>query len=181
MGEDDPALAEDLHRVESRLRSSAKSLDKLGLVSVIEANIVAELLDGRKTVAELVERLYQVARENPHYSAYYDKVRRAAGSLESKGYVARRLLGRDKPYKLTRLGWDRILAASLNGKPPRTIPGVDAVLYLTTLTLGGLCWLLSGGTNLSLGTGSYLALFSAFLIAAGMSIVRFLETVSGIT
>ncbi len=180
MAEDDPALAEDLRRIESRLRSSAKSLDKLGLASVIEANIVAELLEGRKTVAELVEGLYQVPRDNPHYSAYYDKARRAAGSLESKGYVARRLFGRDKPYKLTRLGWGRILAASLDAKPPRTIPGVDAILYLTTLTLGGLCWLLSAGTNLSPGTGSYLALFSAFLIAAGMSIVKFLETMRGI-
>jgi len=181
VGEDDPALAEDLQRIESRLRSSARSLDKLGLASVIEANIIADLLDGRKTVAELVERLYQVARDNPHYSAYYDKVRRAAGSLESKGYVARRLLGRDKPYKLTRLGWERILAASLDAEPPRTISGLDTVLYLATLALGGLCWLLAGHTNLSPGTESYLALFSAFLIAVGMSIVRFLEIVRGIT
>jgi len=172
-----PGSIDDLERIESSLRSSTKWLDKLDLVSLTETNVVLQLLRSRKTVAELVEGLYQAPRGSPHYPAYYDKVRRAAHRLESKGYLTRGLLGRDKPYRLTRLAWDRIWATGMDSEPAPVVSRTDALLYAGTFALGAYSWLAAAGV----WGGHFLAAYSVFLVCVGMSIIRFIEMVRRMT
>jgi hypothetical protein len=170
-------LSRDLeteHKIHSRLKSSLVWLEEMDLSSTTEANIFTELLAGRRTIAELAEIMYHVRRDNERYSTYYDKIRRAMGPLEAKGYVSRRIFGRDKPYGLTRFAKERILAANLGTGNPKILSLADTVLYTLTLLMAALSWALAKQVTTP-PRGAYSVLYSAFLLAAGMSITRFVE------
>lgn len=148
----------------------------MDLSSTIEANVFAELLTGRKTVAELAEILYHARRDSKHYSTYYDRIRRAMGPLEAKGYVSRRVFGRDKPYGLTRFAKERILAANLGTENPRIMSLADTLVYVSTILLAGLSWTFARNASTP-PAGAYSILYSAFLLTTGISVTRFVETV----
>jgi len=155
-----------LRRAKDEVRAAIRRFQTIEVGSILEARIVAELARGSRSVAELACQIFETDSEKAEYTAYYDRVRRALRILEGRGYVSRRLFGKDKPYRLTSLGLARLLR--LNGQRPVT-KWLDCVLFscfatLTAVVLA-LAWSRTGG---SLFLGAY----SAFLVLVGASLTR---------
>lgn len=45
----------------------------MGIESFLEIEILEALMKGKRTVAELIQELYETSRDNSEYSAYYDR------------------------------------------------------------------------------------------------------------
>lgn len=149
-------------------------LKKLGIESFLEVELLTALSKGRRTVAELVQELYNVERSNPAYASYYDRVRRGCRRLESKGLVSRRIFGRDKPYRLTEHGILAMNRARMGQVSQRVLNSMDAALYLATILFGLIA--VSTTNSSALHQSHYLGIFTIFVLLTGMSVVRFLET-----
>jgi len=100
--------------------------------SDIEIAIITSLLDGPRTVAELAAEI--LGSEPESYHSRYMRINRAVKVLESKGYVSTRLLGKPKPYRLTRYAQER-LAALTSGETrgQGIVGGFDVVVYGATV------------------------------------------------
>ena len=81
-----------------------KTLMEGDLRDLVQVGIVRKLLPGSRISSELVEAVYDVRRGDEGFQTYYTKIRRAIADLESRGFVSRRLFGRDRPFRLTQLG-----------------------------------------------------------------------------
>jgi len=147
----------------------AKELKGLQIKTTLEAQLVNELMEGRRTGPELVRTVYGVDRNNPEFHSYYMRIRRAIASLESKGYVVSKLFGRDKPYRLTRYAIQQL--ASLGGDRERLLPVHDLVLYATALAMGLLSSMAVVGLLPGLGNDATY-LYGAFLFALGAAATR---------
>ncbi len=78
-----------------------EELAKGELTNMVQVQIVRELLNGRRTVAELVEALFALRQGDEGYLAQYYQIDKELKLMGSRGLVSRRPFGRDKPYALT--------------------------------------------------------------------------------
>lgn len=92
-----------IDEVGQRLLADIGKLRRLE-VSILEAEILRRLTDGRKTAFELIDAIYGLRRGDKGFNSARLKVRRALRSLERRGFVSTNLFGREKPYRLTRYG-----------------------------------------------------------------------------
>ena len=169
-GVEDPAagLADDLLH-------SIKQFRELEL-GMLEAEVLARLIDGRRTSNELVLEIFGTARERSGFIADYNRVRRALKNLERRGFVSAPLLSKEKAYRLTRHGVACLTRiGGVEWPSPRVIPTRDRVLYAGSLLLAVATVFASRSGVLPGAWDSYLA--GAFLISVGGSLVRLLETV----
>ena len=164
---------EDVRDVRVVARDAIQDLKEIDLDSSLEAEVLENLVGGRKSTEELVGLIYDTAKGTGDYPAYYMRVRRATRSLEEKGLVSTALLGREKPYRLTRHALDKLLAMKDNRIEPCLVPVLDRVLYLALGVLVAVTWAWA-----MIGHGQqvlfYLSLTTVFL--TGLAISRFLET-----
>ena len=112
--------------------SELKSLD----LSLLQAEILAYLVDGRRTVSELCQMIYGVDLADPSFEMYYARVRRAARDLKLRGLISTPLLGRQKPYRLTNHGI--LQMASLGDaleKRPRLVGINDILIFFSAAAL----------------------------------------------
>jgi len=168
----------DLHDVvRKRVLRTVDDLHRLGISDVLQARILACLFDGRRTVAELVEELYGCRNPDPGYMSAYSKTRRGIRELESKGYVATRMLGRDKPYRLTSYAISRLSGLASEDMSIRLVPWKDIAIHTVSLIL------LFFAIGILIGSfeliDPYLVSFyAAFFTMTGVSVTRLVETVS---
>jgi len=155
-----------------RLDHLAKALDSLEVDGSLQDQILEELVEGSRTVGELVEVLYGVRRSDPGFSTSYMKVRRAVKRLEGRGYVSVPVLGKEKPCRLTRLGSRAIAEIPRRRSLDEALP-IRILVIGTTIALG-----LATFTMENLDTSARAQVSTLFLIFVGMSIMIALSWVS---
>ena len=98
-----PLDDDSLSRVRTGILSSVRKLRRIDL-DILQIEIISHLMEGKRTATELVMEIYMIEPGQPDYQARYATVRRSLKDLEARGYASTNLLGRDKPYRLTRHG-----------------------------------------------------------------------------
>ena len=166
---------EILGPVRKRMLENLKDLRNLEVATVLEAEIVARLLNGRRTSGELAEEIFGVNRDAESFHSYYMRVCRALHSLERRGYVGTKLFGRDRPYKLTQHCLGR-LARLGSEEPPRLIPPHDAAVYASTIIISSVAILARTGF-LDLTRQGFMIMFTVGILLSGISITRFIEMI----
>ncbi len=171
-------LSKALADLQSQMSGALKVLIEGELKDLTEVSIVRELLGGRRTSSELTEAVYGVKRGELGFDSCYTRIRRAVADLEGKGFVSRRLFGRDKPYYLTQLAvvrLTRITKAAPRGRYA-LLPRIDIAIYAAAVVLASICAMASSGV-LGLPEGPwFLIVFSAALLSSGAALTRFVET-----
>jgi len=148
-----------------RLERLAEALDTIEIDGSLQARILQELVSGKKTVSELTDIIYGLGRGDKGFPSSYMRARRAAKRLESKGFISAPLFGRDKPYRLTRIG-SQAVAGVLTSRPRSERRSVRALIIATTLLLGAIDFLYNGmSPSLSAQVST------AFFVFLGMSIM----------
>ncbi len=130
--------------IKDRLLHNLKYQKALGLSTVLETEVVIHLLEGKKSVGQLVRLVYGTEKDDPEFEKNYMRVSRALQPLESKGYVSRRLFGSSKPYRITHYALDKIANIETSSSPSlagrwdvATFLGLVAVASGTYLTGSG--------------------------------------------
>ena len=165
----------DIDDLQQRVKEGVSRLRGLDVDDTFSAEILAQLLEGRKTVAEIVEQTYGLTSTDEGYKSSYGKVWRELRQLESKGLVSRRLFGRDKPYRLTQLAVVNL--AKIGGKEQQLplIHRTDIAVYLVTVALSlpnamqTLGWI-------QLGELTTMSLFGSLCFFLGFSCSRVIQT-----
>ena len=147
----------------------SRSFEQMGIARPLEAEILKTLLEGRRTVTELCESIYDLERTGSSFHTYYMKVSRAVKELQRRGFVSTRVFGRDKPYTLTPFAAAQMM--NLEKKEVKIVPLIDTVAYTLTAGLGlvTLYMILSGQGFDNLYT---MLVYSVFLILVGFSSSR---------
>ena len=120
---------------DERLESFSRAARKMAHLdlSPLQLEILGELVDGNRTMAELSLAIYGLDYKNPQYETYHSRTRRAVKGLEGKGFVSKKkLFGRDKPYGLTIHGAVKITSVIPEVKDPSIITKKDYLLFLVT-------------------------------------------------
>ncbi len=151
----------------SRLAAYAKDLRGVDLESVLDAQVLSELIRGRRTVPELVGLLYGVQHGYPGYNSYYMKVRRSLQNLGGKGYVSCPIFGKNRPYRLTGYAIAKLTNIGGEGSPRRValVPRKDLAVYVATTLLG--CLSLASGVDAAVEAWTYLVFAFLLGIATG--------------
>lgn len=124
---------DEFDRLKTRVHEGVSRLKGLDIGDELEVEILARLVDGRKSAAEIVMLAYGLRKGDEGFKSSYSRVGRAIRRLESKGLVSRKLLGRDKPYRLTQLAITNLASIGGGEQQLSLFPWFDAVLYLATL------------------------------------------------
>jgi len=157
-----------IDEVGQRLLADIGKLRRLE-VSILEAEILRRLTDGRKTAFELIDAIYGLRRGDKGFNSARLKVRRALRGLERRGFVSTNLFGREKPYRLTRYGV-AVLSSIL---PEMDRPGIITLREIAVLVATTICGLaLFGYVSLpeSPGWEPALLLYAAFFTLFGISL-----------
>jgi hypothetical protein len=147
----------------------------------LEAEILNHLIEGRKTAVELVDGIFAQRRGDPGYHASYLKLLRSLRRLERSGLASTRLLGRDKPYRVTRHGIAVLASIAPDTDPPRILGPHEATALLLTMVCGITLWICVRGSPVGLGSGLVLSVYALFFSLLGYSIsllVRMVRSVS---
>lgn len=168
MDDDDAAISE----IQDVMRRSIERIAKTQLANSTQVEIVRELLYGRRTIAELAEAIYHISQGDSAYSTQYSRIRKEMRELESKGLVTRRLFGRDKPYRLTRLAVQRLAPIGEPDQETALVSRWDLALFLGVMIIGlsgaGLLWTLDTPTP-------HRPLSYIFVFSGGVAFCRFLQ------
>jgi len=158
------------------LRDSVRSLRDLALVSEIQTEIMRHLVEGPRTVPELVALIFGTGRNGLGFPACYMKIKRSIRKLENKALVSTNLLGRDKPYRLTRFAVEKLYCVGRPGMEPEgLVPKKDLVLYTATLLCGVTAILLTWASPTPPEPGWILVSTGAFLYLLGLATSRILR------
>jgi hypothetical protein len=160
-----------------RIRKSLSHLQSLEIDSLLQAEIIVELIDGPRSSAELVEHVLHAGKEDARqYEACYARVRRAVKNLGARGYVATSILRRDAPHRLTRYAIARLADIGGGGhEREKLVTPVDYGLASGSVAAGLLGLVIHLG-QIELGdllTGS---IFAAFFFASGAALSRLAST-----
>jgi DNA-binding PadR family transcriptional regulator len=163
---------EDLHQ---RVKKGVSKLRGLEIEDELALELLAQLVEGKKTAAELVERAYGITSSDAGYKSSYGKVWRVIRRLESKGLISRKIFGKDKPYRLTELAVTNL--ARIGGEERQQLsilPRIDIALYLaTTISVLPTAFLARGWIQLT--NPATVALFGSFCVLLGFSLCRFIQ------
>ena len=152
---------------------SVGSLRHLEL-SLLEVEILSRLMEGRRTRNELVEEIFQQQKGGPDYVASYTKIRRGLEDLEGKGFVTTPVFGKEKPYRITSYGMQKVVSVSPDIKQPRLVERIDPVIYAACLIAGFATYYVAGSVS---DPARIMALLPAsFFILLGFSLARIWDT-----
>jgi len=162
-------VEEKIRRLHERTTSCVRRLRAMDF-TMLEAEIMDRLMDGRRTAVELVVEIYGLSRGDASYAASCNRVRRALRSLENRGFVSTNLFGRDKPYRLTRHGVAVLASISPLMREPKVLPVWCGLVFASTILAGLAMFAASNGLlgNLS-GWGIY-SLVAVFFALFGFSL-----------
>lgn len=153
----------------SQVLANARDMKRMRITSVVDIEILTCLVEGRRTVGELAEQIYGARRTDPGYHTYYMKVRRAVKDLQRRGYVATRLFGKEKPYKLTPFVVARMMGA--DGRSVGVVPLLDGLIYVLTICLG-LANVAFAGFSPFLSRPYMIMVYTVFVFLTGYSLSR---------
>ncbi len=129
--------------VMDRLVSSARSVKRFDL-SPLQEEIIGQLMDGRRTLAEMAAAIFGVRRGDESFDACYSRLRRAISGLEKAGVVSRGgLLGRGKPYHLFQYGVAKLASISPGMDKPDLASSGDLVVLAMTPVAAVACFMVS--------------------------------------
>jgi len=157
-----------------------EDLKQLGISDLLQAEIIGRLITGRRTVAELVEEIYCLRKNDKDFMSTYSRTRRSIRELESRGFVTTRLLGKDKPYRLTQYAITRLADFETPAGKAYLMPRRDILIHIATATLACLC-LLVVLDYLSVEGWPLASIYSVFFVLVGISITRLSETIAKVT
>ncbi len=162
--------AEDIR---NSLRGSVKVLADLGFGSELQREILRRLIEGRRTITEVVELIFHTSRSDAGFHADFMKVSRAMRRLENRGFVATNIFGRDKPYRLTTHALETLYYLGQPGEArQRLVQKRDVTVYVSTL-MAGAAILASIWNSPKLPEPVWVFLpASFFLILVGISLCR---------
>ncbi len=165
-------MAEDVLKLREflgRAAAKARDLDRMRISSPLQAEILALLTNGRRTMSEMTEEIYGVHRPDSSYHTYYMKVSRAVKALQRRGYIITGLFGRDKPYRLTPFALAKM--TDIGEDKPRVLPIHDAFVYVSTVTMG-LVNTAYASESPFLSRPETILIYTAFVFLAGYSLAR---------
>jgi hypothetical protein len=152
-----------------------RQIRDLGL-DLLEVEILSRLLQGPRTRNELVEEIYEVRRGEDGYNSCYAKVRRAIKVLLSRGYVATKILGKEKPYRITRYAVETLGSIAPGQKPPSLVGIPDMVAYSLCVLLGIVTTMVISWADME--PSFFVSVIPAsFFLFLGVSLTRIWETV----
>ena len=167
-----PREIDDLQR---RVHGGISRLKGLEIGDELEIEILAQLVNTRRTITEIVEGVYGLRSTDEGFSSSYTRVRRGTRRLESRGLITTRIFGRDKPYKLTDLAIINLARIGGEARQIPTLPRIDIATYLATTGLS-VPVIVLGAKWFQISDIGVVALFAAFFFLLGASFVRFLQT-----
>jgi len=124
-----------LQHLQERAFDSVRRLRELDLTT-LEAEVLIRLMDGKRTAAELVDDIYGQRRGEVGYEASRKRTQRALKNLERRGFVSTRILGRDRPYRMTKHGIAVLASIALEEVIPNTISLAHIGVFTITILLG---------------------------------------------
>jgi hypothetical protein len=162
--------------VKHRLRKSMTHFRTLEIDTLLQAEILAELIDGPRSSTELVERILHTDRSNPReFEASCARVRRGLKNLGARGYVSRGLLRRNSPHRLTRYAVAR-LADIQTGYDPERIVTRATLCLLSGSVITGILSLMRYAGILVLGRPVTGTLFAFFFLFTGATLTRLVDS-----
>ena len=99
------------------LDRAVRRLDRLEKRELSQTRILVQLLGRDRSVADLVAMIYEKKPQDPGYRSLYMRVSRRLRSLQERGLVSRALFGKERPYRITRLG-KRALTLTIAQRSP---------------------------------------------------------------
>jgi len=133
LGREGSGCGEPSDEAESLL-GDMRQFRELGADSLLQGELLIRLNERQATIGDLARDIFDPVNESES-KAKYMRVMRALNALESKGFVARKLFGKEKPYHLTRYGRENI-ETILGGESPETIlDRGQLAIYLVTAVM----------------------------------------------
>ena len=166
---------ENVEKLRHRVKEGVSKLRGLDVGDQLSVEILAQLVDGRMTVSEVVERIYGLTISEGGYHSCYNRVAREIRRLESKGLVSRQLFGRDKPYRLTRLAIENLARIGGEEQQQSMVTRTDLASYLATLALSIPHVMRTAGWA-EMAEFQTIALLVCFCFSLGFSSSRLLQT-----
>ena len=176
---EDPGLDSHLVAARRTLIESAKKMAQAEVESVVQSEVLTKLIDGNRTLAELVEEIYGIDRENPEYQRYYARVRRAVKNLSSKGLVSEGILRKDTPYRLTRYGAAKLTRIGQPAGEYDLVSRTDIAMFSASIFLLFLIAISRTGL-VAIGPDSLKVIFTVFFVLGGASMLRLLQIIRNV-
>ncbi len=137
----------------------------------LQVGVIKGLVDGPRSVAELVEEIYGVVKGEPSYMTSYTRTRRALAKLSARGMVSRKVFGSTKPYRLTRHARESLASYATGSDPPSLFPRIDRVVHASAITVA-IALTLSLSGRIQVGQPLLSVLQSMFFFTLGLSTAR---------
>jgi hypothetical protein len=166
---------DQIDTLKSRVKEGVSRLKGLDMGDVLSIEILSQLVDGRKSTAEIVELVYGLRKGDRGFKSCYSRTARAIRVLESRGLVSRRLLGRDKPYRLTPMAIANLARIGGEEQQMALVPKADLVAYVGTLSLA-VPFAMQAVGLVTMSGGIELWLFPCFCFMLGICFVEVLRT-----
>ena len=157
-------VSQDDQRIDELLGQVSRTARKLShlRLNTVQVEILRELMSGQRTISELTLGVYKSRYTDEGYETYHSRIIRAVKSLERRGYISKkRLLGRDRPYGLTRHGVACIASIAPKMAEPRVPHPADAALFFATAVAALAAW-----------RTLHPAVASGFTFLLGMAVLR---------
>jgi len=129
---------------QKRLLENIHSLKRLGVEDVLQAEILAHLVNGPAAASDLASEIFCNKGSEAPSRAQYMRVARALGGLERKGCVARSPFGKQKPYRLTGCARELLAAVAADKRPSSLISRNDIIWCVLAMSSAGLSLKLTG-------------------------------------
>ena len=166
---------ENVEKLRHKVRNGVSKLKGLDIGDELAVEIMAQLVEGRRTVSEVVERTYGLCVSDEGFHSSYNRVSREIRRLESKGLVSRKLLGRDKPYRLTQLAIANLARIGGEEQQLPLVTKTDLATYLATVALS-VPHFLRAMQWIELAELPTIGLLVGFSFCLGFSCARLLQT-----
>ncbi len=137
----------------------------------LQIGVIRSLVNGPRSVAELVEEIYGVAKGQPGYMTSYTRTRRALAKLSARGLVSRKIFGSAKPYRLTHHARESLASHAAGGEPPSLLPATDRILHTSAIAIA-IVLALSLSGRIQPGQPFLSAVQSVFFFTLGLSTAR---------
>lgn len=109
------------------LKNAIQNLDRLEERELSQTRILVLLLERDLSVADLVANIYGKRPHESEYRRLYMRISRRLISLQGRGLISRALFGKERPYRITRLGRRTLTQALSYGSQPDSNNKIEKV------------------------------------------------------
>jgi hypothetical protein len=155
-----------------------EELARRELDNIVQVQIACELLNGKRTAAEMVKALFGVNQGDPGYTTHYSQIDKELCVMGSRGLVSRKPFGRDKPYMLTQSALARITLVEDVKKNLswRFVSRIDLLLYIIVLVFGFASFWMANNS-----AGEIVVVLTLFFVfTGGIAFCRFAQALIGV-